>query len=130
MAEKINWSFVAQIPRGPSISGSGNLEVEAYEIIDFTIPGKNKHDVCLSNTSTISLLIINSATPNQSVTYTAEPSLPVNRCTLDGPQIFIGKLAQSFFAAGAESVTTSKVSFTNDTENEIHIQILIGRSTA
>lgn len=129
MAEKINWSFVAQIPRGPSISGADNLEAEAYEKIDFTIPSNGKHDVCLSNTNTISLVIINSATPNQSITYTAEPALPVNKCTLDGPHIFIGNLAHDFFATGTDE-TTSKVSFTNNTDNEIQIQILIGRSIA
>lgn len=129
MAEKINWSFVAQIPRGPSISGADNLEAEAYEKIDFTIPSKEKHDVCLSNTSAISLLIINSDTPNKLITYTADPKLPVDKCTLDGPHIFLGKIAHDFFATRTE-VTTSKVSFANDTDVEIQIQMLIGRSIA
>ena len=128
MAEKINWNFVAQVLKGPSISGAGGADVDAYEKFDFTIAKAGANTVALQDTSKLSLLIISSAAPDPKITYkgspTALPGEPGSGYALDAPHIFIGRIAKDFF----KSITDIK--FTNGTGAEVEIQILIGRTIA
>jgi hypothetical protein len=124
MAEKINWNYVVQALHGPSVSGAGKLDVEAYEKIEIQILAGSTHEVSISNTSNISLLIIGSTTPDPAITYAGTPALPIGECKLDAPHIFIGEIAKDFLEA--DTVLT----FTNGTGKDTEIQVLIGRKTA
>jgi len=140
MAEKINWNFVAQVLKGPSISGADSLEVDAYEKFDFTIAKDGTNTVALQDASKISLLIISSATypkislqhPQPKIIYkggtgtTAKklPGEPDSGYVLDAPHIFIGQIAKDFFKDSTD------ITFTNSTGAEVEIQILIGRTIA
>ena len=122
MAEKINWNFVAQALKGPSITGVGSLDVESYEKIDFKIPKTLTHDVTVSDVSKVSLLIISTITPDKLITFKGNPVLPIGDCELDNSLILVGNVAQDFLKA--DTVLT----FTNGTDKEIEIQMLIGRN--
>ena len=129
MAEKINWNFVAQVFKGPSISGAGSFDdADAYEKFDFTIVNAGTNTVALQDTNKISLLIISSATPNPGITYkgspTALPGEPGSGYVLDEPHIFLGRIAKDFFKGITE------ITFTNGTGAEVGIQILIARKIA
>lgn len=128
MAEKISWNFVAQVLKGPSISGAAGLEVDAYEKFDFTIANAGTNTVALQDASKILLLIISSTTPGPGITYkgspTALPGEPGNGYVLDGPHIFIGRIAKDFFKG------ITNITFTNGTGAEVGIQILIARKIA
>ncbi len=130
MAEKINWNFVAQVLKGPSISGAGDLDVDAYEKFDFTIAKAGTNTVALQDASKISLLIISSATPGPKITYkggtiavpTKLPGEPASGYVLDGPHICIGQIAKDFFKG------ITDLTFINGAGAEVEIQILIGRT--
>ena len=131
MTEKISWNFVAQALNGPSISGAGDLNVEEYEKVDFTLAKKGvsgaTHTVNLSSIGTVSLLIISTSTPDSKITYKVTPAIkdaPADGYMLDGSHIFIGAGAIAFLVA-ATSLT-----FTNATGTDAEIQILAGRTTA
>jgi len=131
MSEKISWNFVAQALNGPSISGAGNLNVEDYEKINFSLAKKGvsgaTHSVNLSGISTVSLLIISTSTPDSKITYKVTPAIkdaPADGYVLDGPHIFIGAGAIAFLVAA------TGLTFTNATGADAEIQILVGRTTA
>ena len=132
MAEKISWNYVAQVLKGPSISGAESADVDAYEKFDFTIAVASSNTVALQDASKISLLIINPSTPNLKVTYkggttavpTKLPGEPASGYTLDAPHIFLAQFAKDFFSGIAD------ITFTNDAAAEVEIQILIGRKVA
>ena len=132
MAEKINWNFVAQVLKGPSISGADSLEVDAYEKFDFTIAKEGNNTVALQDASKISLLIIISATPDPEIIYKGGtgvtpkklPGEPDSGYVLEAPHIFIGQIAKDFFRESTD------ITFTNGTDAEVEIQILIGRTIA
>jgi len=62
MAEQINWNFVTQALNGPSLSGQGDLEFDAYDKIEVTITAGDTQQVNLVPSGTVSLLIINPGT--------------------------------------------------------------------
>jgi hypothetical protein len=125
MAEKINWNFAAQVLKGPSISGAGSLDQEAYEKIDFTLTNAGDHPIALSSIDKITLLIISADAPGLNITYKRTGSALTDSLTLDGPHFFIGKIAQDVLGASASALT-----FTNSAATAVEIQILIGRKTA
>lgn len=69
MAEKINWNFVVQVLNGPSVSGAGTLEMEAYDKIEVTIIAGATQQVNLVPSGTVSLLVINPAVPDVDLSY-------------------------------------------------------------
>jgi hypothetical protein len=124
MSEKINWNFSAQALKGPAISGAGSLDVEGYEKKDFRITKSGgTHPVTMTGFGAVSLLIISSDSYDPLITYTGIPELAITTCELDGPHIFMGKVASDFL--NADTVIT----FTNNTDKDVEIQILVGRKT-
>jgi hypothetical protein len=117
MAEKINWNYVAQALNGPSVSGAGGMEVDAYDKFEVTVAVGATQAVNLVPGDGLSLLIINPTTPSADLTY----ALGGNDVSLDGPHVLIGAGAVSLLG-GATSL-----SFTNNTGTDAVIEILIGR---
>ena len=118
MSEKISWNYVVQALNGPSISGSGNLTVDAYDKLDITIADGATQQVDLAPAGTISLVVIQPAQPSDTLTYEVDG----NDVKLDGPQIFVGTGAVGLLGAAASSL-----SFTNATGADAAISILVGR---
>ncbi|MEQ1529012.1 MAG: hypothetical protein ABL925_06830 [Methylococcales bacterium] len=117
MAEKINWNFVAQALNGPSLSGQGTLEIDAYDKITVTIGAGNAQQVNLAPSGAVSLLIINPATPHAGLSY----DVAGNPVVLDGPHVLIGTGAVSLLGAA------TNLTFTNNTGSDTIIEILLGR---
>lgn len=117
MGEKINWNYVAQALNGPSISASGSVDVDAYDKIEVTVPDTTTQAVNLVPAGTVSLLVINPASPDAKLTY----KVGGNDVPLDGPQVLIGAGAVGLLG-GATSL-----SFTNKTGADAIIDILVGR---
>ncbi|MDQ3267863.1 MAG: hypothetical protein M3P47_03930 [Pseudomonadota bacterium] len=117
MAEKIDWSFVVQALNGPSVSGAGTLEIEAYDNIKVTITAGATQQVNLTPSGTVSLIIINPAVSDVDLTY----KVGANVVALDGPHVLIGTGAVSLLGGAAN------LSFTNNTAADATIEILLGR---
>lgn len=117
MAEKISWNYVAQALNGPSLSGQGELEVDAYDKIEVTITAGATQQVNLVPSGTVSLLVINPAVPDIDLSY----DVGGNAVALDGPHVLIGTGAVSLLGGAAN------LSFTNNTGADATIEILLGR---
>jgi hypothetical protein len=117
MGEKINWNYVVQALDGPSLSAAGNVEVDAYDKLEVTIADNATQQVDLVPSASMSLLIINPASPGEDLSYKVNG----NDVKLDGPQVLIGAGAVSLIG-GATNLT-----FTNNTGADAVIEILIGR---
>jgi hypothetical protein len=117
MVEKISWNYVAQALSGPSLSGQGELEIDAYDKFSFIIPDNATQQVDLVPGSTVSLLVINPDKTSDKLTY----KVGSKDVKLDGPHVLIG--------AGAVSLlgVTDKLTFANKTGADATIEILIGR---
>ncbi len=117
MSEKINWNFVAQVLKGPSVSAAASIDIDAYDKFKITIPDSVTQTVNLVPAGTISLLIISPKIPDEDLSYDLSGS-PVK---LDGPHALIGTGAVNLLG-GVTSLT-----FTNATGADASIEILIGR---
>ena len=117
MAEKFSWNYVAQALNGPSLSGQGDLTVDAYDKIEVTIAAGATQQVDLVPGGTVSLLVINPAVPDVDLSY----DVGGNAVALDGPHVLIGTGAVSLLG-GATNLT-----FANNTAADATIAILLGR---
>jgi len=117
MAEKINWNFVIQALNGPTVSGAGTLEMDAYDKIEVTITVGATQQVNLVPSGTVSLLIINPVVPDAGLSY----DVGGNTVALDGPHVLIGAGAVSLLGGATD------LSFTNNTAADATIEILLGR---
>ena len=118
MAETISWNYVAQALGGPSLSGQGDLTVDAYDKITVTIAAGATQEVDLVPSGTVSLLVINPAVPDIDLSY----DVGGNAVALDGPHVLIGTGAVSLLLA-----VRRDLSFTNNTGADATIEILLGR---
>lgn len=118
MAEKISWNYVAQALNGPSLSGQGEVVVDAYDKIAVTIPAGVTQEIDLVPNGTVSLLVINPAVPDIDLSY----DVGGNAVALDGPHVLIGTGAVSLLLAARRNL-----SFTNNTAADATIEILLGR---
>lgn len=120
MSETIKWNFVAQVLKGPSISGADSINgIDAYDKFDISLEDGLTQTVNLTPGGTTSLMIINPGTPHASLTY----ELDGNPVALDGPHVLIGTGAVGLLG-GATSLD-----FTNNSGDEATIEILVGRDS-
>jgi hypothetical protein len=120
MAEKLNWSYAAQVESGPSIAGAGVLEVDAYVKLSVTVAAGETQavEVLPDPGAALQFLVIAPAVPSADLTY----ELDGDAVPLDGPVVLIGAGAVALFA---DAVGT--LEFTNDTGADARIDILAGR---
>jgi hypothetical protein len=120
MPEQLKWSYSVQAVRGPTISGNGILEVDAYLKLNVTVPAVGSLDVEVlpDGGGSVQLLVINPAKPSKDLTYIVDA---VN-VPLDGPHVLIGAGAVSLLAA-----TIGTLKFENAGAEDAEISILAGR---
>lgn len=120
MPEKLNWSYAAQVVGGPTVSGSGAMEIEAYEKLTVTVPANGTLDVEIlpGGGGSLQLLVMNPATPSEDLSYAIGSEYVV----LDGPHVLIGAGAVGLLAS-----TIGKLKFKNDSTADVEISILAGR---
>ncbi len=120
MPETIKWNFVAQVLKGPSVSGAAKIDgIDAYDKFDVSVPDAQSQTVNLTPGGDTFLLIINPQAPNAALSY----ELGGNPVALDGPHVLIGTGAVGLLG-GATSLT-----FSNNTGDDAAIEILIGRDS-
>lgn len=124
MAENIKCQFLAQVAGGPLLSAASELQVEGYDKLSFTLKPKGASSVPVAPKTSQLLLVVVIASPypapGQNLSYTTSDG---NNIPLDAPHIFMG--------AGAIKLLGSleKVDFSNETDKDVLIEILIGRQS-
>jgi hypothetical protein len=119
MLEKINWSFKVQVTNGPTLTESGELTVDAYDVVEATIP-KTGDAVTIAVQPDGAQFIYISATSYKDLSYTVDGGSDV---TFDAAHILIGE-----GAAGLLGATQQEFVFTNaDTTADTKVRILVGR---
>ena len=118
--EKLSWSFATQALGGPTIAGSGDIEVEAYVKLTVTIKKGATQDVEVfpGTGGSAQIVIIAPTTPSDQLTY----EIGTDKVPLDGPHVMIG--------TGAVSRLGTKVGtlkFENKSAEDAEVSILAGR---
>jgi hypothetical protein len=129
MPETLQWSFHAQLVRGPSISPAGDLVVEGYDKIDVEVdaetggaPGSKEVEVQPGGAGRVLFLLITASSYNPPLTYTVDGGA---ERTLDAPLCLIGSGTVAAF-----SPTVNAFTFSNDDTNARTVQILVGRNVS
>jgi hypothetical protein len=120
MPEKLNWRYSVQVAGGPTVSGAGALEIEAYEKLSVTVQASGTLDVEIvpGTGASLQVLVISPATPGPDLSYDVSGTPAV----LDGPHVLIGAGAVGLLAA-----TVGKLTFKNDGSADAALSILAGR---
>lgn len=120
MPEKINWTLNVQVVGGPKISTSDSIEVDIYSKLGIPISGGEAVTIVdvLAGSEADFLLI--TASNYTDITYAVDGGSGI---TLDGPHTLIGA-----GAVGLIGATQNQFAFTNNTSDEVIIDILVGRS--
>src|SRR5215207_9651127 len=130
MYEKINWTLNDQVVKGPNISVSKSITVDAYDKVGVAVAAGVTKEVEIQPASVeglVQFLLINSDQPSDDLTYQVkkegegEPEEPVSH-KLDAQHLLIGDGAVGLL--GASSPET--LSFTNDGGQDANIEILVG----
>ena len=127
MAQIILTSNVV-IPNGPKFAFNQKLQVEAYDLIDVTVPKATTSDVQVElpgSTDGIDFLAIQSDWFGEELKYKLEET--GSDYPLDQPLLLVGKGAVSFFIASGATAGPTSLYFSNDASKEAKVQILIGR---
>ena len=123
MSTTVKWALNLTLTGGPRLAPSGTSTVEAYEVVDVTVPGDNTPvEITLGGGGgDISLFAVTAGTyADQDLFYTVNAG--VTQYALDGPHIFIGSGA----TAHLDPVPTS-IHVTNNTGADVEITVLTGR---
>lgn len=118
MSETISWNYVVNAVNGPSLSGAGTLNVEAYDKLKVTIADQASQQVDLAPAGTLSMIVIRASAHSPQLTY----DVGGNDIALDAPLVLLGTGAVSLLGSGLTSLT-----FTNNTGADATIEILVGR---
>ena len=133
MSETINVTLIVQVVGGPKISTPLEMKIDAYDKVDLILAAGEKDkqvDVQPSLAEQVGFLMINLKDVNQynpngtpKVTYkiNKNDADPVN---LDAPQVFIGNGAVGLL----ELESPTKLFFSNELDEEVSVQILVGRN--
>jgi hypothetical protein len=118
MTERLIWDVTVRAAGGPQLTGSGVMEVDAYDKVSVSVPAGDDLDVDLGPGAAgrITCLVILPAEPNNDLTY----AVGANSIALDEPQFLFG---------GAVDLTGNPASLTiaNAGGEDAAVQILIGR---
>lgn len=123
MTESINWSLNAQIVGGPKIMASDTEEIEAYDKIEVTIENgaiDKVVDIQPGGVDKVQFLVIKSEKYSDDLTYKVNSLIDIIK--LDALHVFIGT-----GAVGLLKETPKKLSFTNELQDPVSVEILVGR---
>jgi hypothetical protein len=120
MPEKLSWTFATRVLGGPTVAGSGEVDVDAYVKLAVTIKKNSSQDVEVfpGAGGSAQLVVISPAKPDPKLTY----NLGGTDVPLDGPHILIGSGAVRMLG---QTVGTLKVK--NDTKEDAQLSIIAGR---
>jgi hypothetical protein len=120
MAERVTWSYAVQVAGGPTLAGSGAMEVEAYVKLSVVVPASGSLDVEVlpGGGGSVQLLVISPASPSADLSY----DVGGETVALDGPHVLIGAGAVGLLAA-----TVGTLEFSNGGAEDAEISILAGR---
>ena len=125
MPETINFTVGAFVENGPRISFSDQIEIDAYDKFEVEITEGQSKTIQLipADTSTVKCLVIQSDHYDETITYLVNGA---------GSPIVLDTL-QNYFGEGAVSALDhdsppSNLVVSNNSANNIHLQILVGRN--
>ena len=120
MAEVINYSFGIVIPGGPSVTYGAQLEVDAYDVLEFKVPESpgTVTVAAVPGSSDVKLLLITAAS-YVGLQYSVDGG--TTKFDLDAPLLLIGAGAVELLGAAPEEF----VFINGDAENTVNI--LVGR---
>jgi hypothetical protein len=124
VAEKIKYSLTFQVVNGTSIPVSGEVEPEAYEKIQLTVPAGAADlstNLQPSGTKLADFLLIKSSKYGDSLTYKVN-NAGATAIALDGPHVFIGSGAVAIL-----DTDPTQLLFSNGLADDVTIDILLGR---
>lgn len=128
MSETLNWNVTASVIGGPTLSDASKVDVDGYDKLAVVVPkaaaatpGTAAVTVGPGNWTGVSLLFITSSKADPAITVTAGTVT----AKLDGPIALTGSGAVSLLGSGA-----AKLSFSNASDSDITIDILVGRSAS
>ncbi|TCV94650.1 hypothetical protein EC912_103135 [Luteibacter rhizovicinus] len=145
MSETLNWNVTATVIGGPTLSDANTVVVDGYDKLAVLVPkaaapppppggggggggapavpapGTANVTVGPGNWTGVTLLFIKPSKADAAVTFTAGTVT----AKLDGPIALTGSGAVSLLGSGA-----AKLSFSNTSENDITVDILVGRSAS
>jgi hypothetical protein len=126
----INWTLNVNIPGGPTISGSEQLTVQAYDMIELQIPaGTDAMEIHLepSDNTKIKFLLIKAEPSGDSLTYIVSDGTTA----VDGTSgaIVLDSPVHIYLGTGCVQTLPSpkNLTFTNGSSVPVSLQILVGR---
>lgn len=126
MAQKLNWTFSAQVQGGPKIVTSQNLEIDAYDKIEMVVANDgngNTVDIQPGGETDVLLLVITSSQYGEDLVYKAKDGgTESSEIPLTAPQIFSGTGAVGLFGVAPKQLVV-----TNNLADSATIQVLVGR---
>jgi hypothetical protein len=127
MAEKISWTLSAEVDKGPRISVSDALWVDAYDKIGVTVGAGEDETVEVQpgGAGRVQFLLITTKQFSDDLTYKVndgEDEEEAHPVKLDGPQMLVGDGAVGLLGEAPKTFT-----FTNDLDQVVDVQILVGR---
>ncbi len=130
MPTKITWTMGVQVTGGPSFALSGSTNVDAYEVINVSLPPKAALPAGVTETkitvqpagSTLSFLMMQAGSydPANKLTYTVDAV--TDKHSVDAPQLLVGSGAADLLDKALQTL-----SFTHDSTNPILLTLVVGR---
>ena len=122
MSEKISWTLNVQVERGPSVSASQSITVDAYDKIQVTVGTQDSKvvEVQPGDADRVQFLLISSDQFGDDLTYKVDPG--GSDIKLDAQQLLVGDGAVGLLGAAPKTLT-----FTNNLAQDANIEILVGR---
>lgn len=127
MAEKIVWSIKVQVEDGPTVSGSGEMLLEAYDKADILVKENQEKtlDVLPGDPKTAQLVMISSDN-FKDLSCTIDPEANNNKgektIALSAPVLLIGE-----GPVGLLGSIDKPLKFSNASTKEARITVLVGR---
>lgn len=126
MPETINWSFVVEALQGPRISGSGVLEVDAYDKLSVVLAaGDTEVDVQVQPAEAegkVHLLVIRASAYDADITFSADAG--ATDFPLHGPVLLIGTGAVRLLSSAPQTLR-----FSNRTGADVTTDIMVARDS-
>lgn len=116
------------VPNGPAFAFNQTLDVEAYDLIEITVPATTTSDLEVElpgSTDGIEFVAIRSDSLGDDLKYKLDAG--GSDYPLDQPLFLAGKGAVSFFIASGATAAPTSLFFSNAASSEAKVQILIGR---
>lgn len=123
MSHSIKYNFVASVSGGPSISGSGTIDVAVYSVMNITVPAGGSAVLDASPDAAGELLII-TADSYENITYTVTGGVTA---TLDGPHVLLGSGAVGLLNSGNPVET---ITFNSTATEDVEVTIMLGRDAS